>query len=284
MTIPLEDNVGDIVGKAQRGLGIADSELAKKAGVSVDQLRKIRDGKSDEAALRAVAPVLNLDPNALVDLGAGKWKPKELESFDGLAQFSTSYGGMLVNSYLVWDPEMKHAVAFDTGADCADMLHLASKENLSVKLILLTHAHSDHVADLPRLREETGAEVFTPARESVPGAKPIEEGKHFRIGKSASRTDSSRGGIDIEARLTWGHSPGGMTFVVNGLARPIAIVGDSLFAGSMGGGSVSYDDAVRNNLEKILTLPDETIICPGHGPKTTVGEEKIHNPFFAGKV
>jgi glyoxylase-like metal-dependent hydrolase (beta-lactamase superfamily II) len=75
-----------------------------------------------------------------------------------------------------------------------------------------------------------------------------------------------------------------MTFVATGLARPIAIVGDSLFAGSMGGGTVSYKDAVRNNLEKILTLPDETIICPGHGPMTSIGEEKKHNPFFAGKV
>jgi hydroxyacylglutathione hydrolase len=61
-------------------------------------------------------------------------------------------------------------------------------------------------------------------------------------------------------------------------------VGDSLFAGSMGGGNVSYGDALQNNLDKILTLRDETIICPGHGPMTTVGEEKRHNPFFAGKV
>ena len=271
--IELEDNVGDIIGKAQRGLGISDSELAKKAGIGADQIRKVRDGNFEEATLRGLAPALDLDADALVDLGQGKWKPDNLENFDGLAQFSTSYGGMLVNAYLVWDPATKHAAAFDTGADCVSMLKLATKENLSIKLILLTHAHSDHVADLPRLREETGAEVFAPARESVPGGEKIEEGKHFRLGK-----------IEIEARLTWGHSPGGMTFVVTGLARPIAIVGDSLFAGSMGGGSVSYKDAVQNNLEKILTLPDETVICPGHGPMTSVGEEKKHNPFFAHKV
>ena len=72
-----------------------------------------------------------------------------------------------------------------------------------------------------------------------------------------------------------------MTYVVTGLSRPVAIVGDSLFAGSMGGGNVSYDDALRNNREKILTLPDETIVCPGHGPLTTVGKEKRDNPFFA---
>ncbi len=78
--------------------------------------------------------------------------------------------------------------------------------------------------------------------------------------------------------------PGGTTFFVRGLDRPVAIVGDSLFAGSMGGGNVSYADAIRNNLEKILTLPDNTVLCPGHGPLTTVGEEKTHNAFFAGRI
>jgi len=271
--IELEDNVGDIVGKAQRGLGVSDSQLAEKSGLKPEQLRAIRDGNYDQAALRTIAPVLDLDANVLVDIAEGKWKPDKLETFDGLAQFNTSFEGMLVNAYLVWDPATKDAAAFDTGADSAGMLKLATKENLSIKFILLTHAHSDHVADLPRLREETGAEVFAPEREPVPGAGKIEEGKRFRIGK-----------IDIEARLTWGHSPGGMTFVATGLARPIAIVGDSLFAGSMGGGSVSYKDALQNNLQKILTLPEEAIICPGHGPMTSVGEEKKHNPFFAGKV
>ena len=271
--IELEDNVGDIVGKAQRGLGLSDSELAEKSGLRPDQLRKIRDGQFDDGALRAIAPSLDLEADALVELGSGKWKPKSLGELDGLAQFSSSYSGMLVNSYLVWDPGAKQAAAFDTGADCSAMLKLATKESLSIKMILLTHAHPDHIADLPRLREETGAEIFAPAREPLPGAEKIEEGKKFRVGK-----------IDIETRLTWGHSPGGITFVATGLARPIAIVGDSLFAGSMGGGTVSYKDAVRNNLEKILTLPDETIVCPGHGPITSVGEEKRHNPFFAHKV
>jgi hydroxyacylglutathione hydrolase len=273
MSIPLEDNFADIIGKAQRGLRLSDSELAEKARVNSQTLRKLREGEFDELALLRVAPVLGLSARALCELANGVWKPDKLENFDGLAQFNTSYGGMLVNSYLVWNPDTKHAAAFDTGADCGGMLRLATKENLSVKLILLTHAHSDHVADLPRLREKTGAHVFAPAREKVPGAEPVDEGKHFHLGK-----------VDIEARLTWGHSPGGITYVVTGLSRPIAIVGDSLFAGSMGGGNVSYNNAVRNNLEKILTLPDETIICPGHGPMTTVGEEKQHNPFFAGKV
>jgi glyoxylase-like metal-dependent hydrolase (beta-lactamase superfamily II) len=270
--IPLEDNVGDIIGKAQRGLGISDSELAKKTGISSEVIRKLREGDFDEAALLSVAPALGLNGEALCELAKSEWHPKKIE-ISGLAQFNTDYGGMAVNAYIVWDPATRAAVAFDTGADSSEMTRFATRHKLNVQLILLTHAHADHVADLPCLREETGADVFTPAREPVPGAELIEEGKQFRLGK-----------LQIDARLTWGHSPGGMTYVITGLARLIAVVGDSLFAGSMGGGNVSYRDALQNNLEKILTLPDETIICPGHGPMTTVGEEKKHNPFVAGRV
>ena len=271
--IPLEDNVGDIIGKAQRGLGISDTELAEKARVSSEKIRQLREGDFDEPALLRVAPVLGLAGRALCDLANGEWQPKKIDERDYLAQFNTNYHDMAVNAYLVWDPASRVAAAFDTGADCSEMVRSANRQKLTVKLILLTHAHADHVADLPRLREETGGQVFTPAREPVPGAESIEERKRFRLGK-----------LEIDTRLTWGHSRGGMTYVVTGLAWPIAIVGDSLFAGSMGGGNVSYDDALQNNLEKILTLPDETIICPGHGPMTTVGEEKAHNPFFAGQV
>jgi glyoxylase-like metal-dependent hydrolase (beta-lactamase superfamily II) len=61
----------------------------------------------------------------------------------------------------------------------------------------------------------------------------------------------------------------------------VVIVGDALFAGSMGGGMVSYADALRTNRREIMTLPPQTVICPGHGPMTTVAEERAHNPFFA---
>jgi hydroxyacylglutathione hydrolase len=269
--IPLEDNAADIIGKAQRGLGISDSELAEKADINPQTIRNLREGGFNESAMLGIAPILGLDGRALCELARGEWRPENSEELEGLAQFNTDYQGMAVNSYLVWDPTGRVAAAFDTGADCSEMVRFAKRRKLNVQLILLTHAHPDHVADLPRLREETGADVLTPAREPVPGAAPVKEGKKFRIGN-----------LQMETRLTSGHSPGGITYVVTGLARPIAIVGDSLFAGSMGGGNVSYHDALKNNLEKILTLPDETIICPGHGPMTTVEEEKEHNPFFAG--
>lgn len=270
MAIPLEDNFADIIGKAQRGLNISDSQLAEKSGATAEQVHAVREGRVNEEVIRRIAPVLQLDPRALCDLALERWKPEPIAPFDGLAQFNTQYHDMAVNAYLVWDKKSGEAVAFDTGADSKEMLQRVETEKLRVTLILLTHAHPDHVADLDALRRATGAPVFISEREPIGGAEPIAEGKRFRAGA-----------LEIEARLTWGHSPGGMTFVATGLKQPIAIVGDSIFAGSMGGGNVSYADALRNNRDKILTLPNETIICPGHGPITTVREEKLHNPFFA---
>ena len=271
--IPLEDNVADIIGKAQRGLRISDTELAEKARVSSQKIRALRGGEFDELTLLRIAGLLGLAARPLYELAKGEWRPQKIDEPEGVAQFNTHYHGMAVNAYLVWDPRSRAAAAFDTGGDCSEMVRFANRHKLNVQLILLTHAHADHIADLPRLREETGGDVFAPAREPVPGAELIEEGRRFRLGN-----------LKIDTRLTSGHSQGGMTYVVTGLIHPVAVVGDSLFAGSMGGGNVSYNDALRNNLEKILTLPDKTIICPGHGPMTTVGEEKVHNPFFAGKV
>jgi len=270
MAIPLEDNVSDIIGKAQRGLGISDSQLAERAGVSVDQVRKVRSGDLSGDVVDRVAPILKLSAPALRKLAAGDWNPEAIVDIDGLAMFNTTYGDMTVNAYLIWDPATRDAVAFDTGADCSPMLKRIADDHLKVRMILLTHAHPDHVADLRRLRKATDAPIYISELEPEEGAESIPEGKHFEVGTLA-----------IEARLTSGHSPGGMTYVVTGLERPVAVAGDSLFAGSMGGGNVSYEDALRNNREKILSLPDETIVCPGHGPLTTVGKEKRENAFFA---
>ena len=89
---------------------------------------------------------------------------------------------MMVNAYLVWDPASKEAVAFDSGADCSAMLKHSRDRGLTIKLILLTHAHPDHVADLERLAEATGAPIYLSSRENAPGAQAIEEGKTFTSG------------------------------------------------------------------------------------------------------
>jgi glyoxylase-like metal-dependent hydrolase (beta-lactamase superfamily II) len=185
---------------------------------------------------------------------------------------------MTVNSYLVFDPQTRIAAAFDTGTDCDPMLALAGERGLKIALILLTHTHGDHVFELDRLKAATDAPAYVSERETIPGESPFEDGHVFELVEQAVRPLTVR--LTIETRRTSGHARGGTTFVVTGLARRLAVVGDALFAGSMGGGMVNYAEALRTNRESIFTLPDNTVICPGHGPLTTVGEEKAHNPFY----
>jgi hydroxyacylglutathione hydrolase len=268
-SIPLEDTAADVVGKAMRGLNKNAAEVARLAGISEAEVSALRDGQFDAAAARAVAPVLGLGGEALVRLGEGQWFPQEIQ-LEGLACFNTPFHDMTVNSYLAFDRKAGTAIAFDTGADCSEMLAFLKKEGLVLQLILLTHSHADHILDLERLRAATGAGAYTGQLEPVDGATPFEAGRSFVCS-----------GLKISSRSTWGHSKGGISYIIDGLEKPVAVVGDAIFAGSMGGGSVSYSDALRTNREELLTLPVETVLCPGHGPLTAVAEERLHNPFFA---
>ncbi|MCB1209254.1 MAG: MBL fold metallo-hydrolase [Verrucomicrobiales bacterium] len=269
--IPLEDLSNDVLGKAQRGLKISDATLAEQAGISVTALAALKDGGTDEADLLKVAPCLQLHGPSLVTMAKMAWHPQPVQ-MGGLAQFNTTYHDMTVNAYITWDPATRAAVAFDTGADAQPMIDFLSANDLSLSMIFLTHTHGDHVADLEKLCATTGCKtVRSHEREAQPGTQT------FAI---APDTAWNVGGLRIIPRSTWGHSAGGVTYVVSGLQQPVAIVGDALFASSMGGGAVSYADALATNRKEIFTLPDNTIICPGHGPFTTVEQEKANNPFY----
>ena len=269
MKIPLEDNYNDIVGKAQRGLGLTDDQLSKKAGISNSDLNEAKESQFNEIAARKLAAALNLSADALVESGQKSWYPKDPGDVPGLACFNTPYGDITVNSYLVWDPKTSQAVCFDTGATASGMLKFAKDKDLRIQFILLTHTHPDHIADLAALKNATGAAAFVCKLEPTNGAETFDAGKKFTVGN-----------LQIDTHQTNGHSRGGITYVISGLSKPIAIVGDAIFAGSMGGGMLSYQDALRSNRQHILTLSNQTVLSPGHGPLTTVGEEKQHNPFF----
>lgn len=266
--IPLEDSFADVIGKAQRGLKISDDELAGKAGISVEELTKVKGGDFDEAIVRKVAGPLNLGSKALVELGQKAWYPPDHE-LHGLARFNTVFEDMTVNSYLIYEQFTKAAIAFDTGANASEMLAFAQKHLLRIKLILVTHSHPDHIADLARLQKMTYSKAYASEAEPVEGAETFAVGKKFELGN-----------FTVQTRQTSGHAKGGITYVVSGLKQPVAVVGDALFCCSMGGGMVSYEEALRTNRESIFTLPDNTLICPGHGPMTTVAEQKQHNPFY----
>jgi hydroxyacylglutathione hydrolase len=272
MSIPLEDTVGDIIGKAQRGLGLDDEALAKRLTISPYELsvaKGVEHASTEE--VDKLAEALELDARALQDLAHGKYKPTVRAPDPGFFMANTAYGDMTVNAYLVWDKETKLAAAFDTGGDATPLLEEIKKRGLKLQDVYLTHTHVDHIAELDRLCEKAGGSigVHVPEGEKIGGAVPFKPGVTFSLGK-----------LHIESRDTSGHSPAGTTYHIHGLDTPLAIVGDALFAGSAGGIKSDYHTALKLIRDNILSAQDNTVLAPGHGPLTTVKQEKEQNPFF----
>lgn len=273
--IPLEDNFADVINKAQRGLKISDADLAAWADVSVGDLAAVKAGKPIIAVLRKVARHLRLAPNPLESLARMEWYPQQPVFPRGFAMFNTSFEDMTVNNYLIWDAKTRSAAVFDTGASTRDLLDFVEASRLDVHYIFITHTHDDHIADLETLAAKTRAQIWSHEIEPVKltGAKTFKEGAYFHLGE-----------IAIKTLLTSGHSPGMTTYYVTGLSWPLAVVGDSVFASSMGGSLTAFEEQYRNDVEKIFVLPRDTVIAPGHGPLSTVAQEKHHNPFFASRT
>jgi glyoxylase-like metal-dependent hydrolase (beta-lactamase superfamily II) len=265
----LEDNHEDIIAKAMRGKSIGKSMLAGTIGVKKTEIDKLLSGEVLEDVIARIAPLLDLDAKKLLISARKEWSPKPFE-LPGVKRFESDFGEMSVNSYVVFDQDSKKALIFDTGTNCNSLISFIEEDGLKVDSILLTHTHRDHIYCLEQLKSHfPGVDIFVHQSEQLVGTILIEEDFKLRMGA-----------VQLNALHTHGHSVGGLTYLIDGLTCPVAIVGDALFAGSMGGGMVSYEDALRTNREKIMTLADNCVICPGHGPMSTIGEEKKYNPFF----
>ncbi len=264
----LEDFCEDIIAKAQNGLRITNRELADRAGIDLSQVKDLKSGEGSPAGTKAVAKVLGLHPERLETSRQKSWMPAPVD-VPGLHLFVSEFRTMTVNAYLL-DGENDTCILIDTGVDAAPILRHLRSARKQLGAILLTHAHPDHVAALPDLhREYPEAPVYIHPKED------------FRDGESLEwSAKPTLCGHTLETLRTPGHSPGGTSFLIVDHTPPICFVGDALFAGSIGGCATDYEGALRANRDQLLSLPDETILCPGHGPITTAGEEKAHNPFF----
>lgn len=269
----LEDNWDDVVGKAARGLGKNADALAGEAGADRRKVAALLQGRLDEETLLRVAPALRMDPASLLSLARGDYRPEPTVP-PGLIPFSFAfpvpgYAEMRVNAYVVHAPGDPAALVFDCGGRPDEIAAALRDNNLRAAALFLTHIHGDHTAGIDVLRHHTGAAVHAPANEPYPEATPVGPGETLTFGP-----------LKVTALDTSGHSPGGTTYVIEGAGQPIAIVGDALFAGSAGGAPNAWEAALDRVRQEILSLPDPTLLCPGHGPITTVAGEKQHNPLF----
>ncbi len=271
----LEDHLGDIIRKGRKSANVPADAAARAAGLTVTELGALEESgvlakRPDFAKL---APLIGLHPGKLAGIADG-WLPteKDLSAWRELRRIETAEDGEAVNNYLIWDEGSREAALFDTGWNAAPAIALIGENQLQLRHIFLTHTHEDHIAGLAKLREEfPKAHVHTNARSAPPQQR------------NRPNDFTHLGSLRITNRDTPGHAEDGVTYIVGNWpedAPHVAIVGDAIFAGSIGNGFQSWDLARQKIREQIFTLPPDTLICPGHGPFTTVAEEKAHNPFF----
>lgn len=199
-------------------------------------------------------------------------------------------GPLQCNCSVIGDEGTREAMVIDPGADINDVLALVSKHGLTVKQIVITHAHIDHVGGAMKLRQITGAPILLNQNDyallkmldvqaswvgmASPGKVEIDQG----LGEGEKLR---AGSLEATVLHTPGHTEGSVCLYFP--AQQKLIAGDTLFAGSIGrtdlpGGSL---EKIMSSLhQRVLALPDETIVVPGHGPLTTIGEERESNPFL----
>jgi len=197
-------------------------------------------------------------------------------------------GPLAVNAYLVEHVATRKAVVIDPGGDGEAILGEIARLGLTVTKILLTHGHFDHVGAVGLLREKTGAPVHIHPGDVDRMTGASRQGMLFGL----SVPDPPPPDVLVEEGNTVGfedreflvaHTPGHTPGCVSYIGEKMAFVGDLIFAGSIGrtdlpGGN--HRQLIESVRKKIFPLPDDTVLFPGHGPATTVGEEKRSNPFF----
>ncbi|OLB20092.1 MAG: MBL fold metallo-hydrolase [Acidobacteriales bacterium 13_2_20CM_55_8] len=199
-------------------------------------------------------------------------------------------GPLQCNCSVIGDDVSREAIVIDPGDDVADVLAIVQKHNLKVQQIIITHAHIDHVGGAKKLKAATGAAILLNQNDYallkmldvqaawVGMASP----GRVEIDQSVGQADKIRvGSISADVLHTPGHTQGSVCLYFP-LEKKL-IAGDTLFAGSIGrtdlpGGS--FEKIIRSLQEKVLALPDDTTVIPGHGELTTIGEERESNPFL----
>jgi glyoxylase-like metal-dependent hydrolase (beta-lactamase superfamily II) len=271
----LEDHLGDLIAKARAMNHVSAAATAHAIGFSESELAALEDfGKTEKKInFAALGKVLGLDPQKLEAIANG-WLPSknDLSQWREIRIFTSTSDGMTVNCYLIWDEVTREAALFDTGFDAQPILDCIAAEQLSLRHIFITHSHYDHVEALPQIRAAFPKVRLHSSSKNAPVDQRNKPAEIIHLG-----------GLRVTYRETPGHAADGVTYLVGNWqedAPHVAIVGDAIFAGSMGHGNDSWDLAKQKVREQILSLPPETLLCPGHGPLTTVAEEKKHNPFF----
>lgn len=282
--MPLEDEFCDIVKKARLGHGWTIDDVSKQAGIPSQTLVLLERGSRSPSApeVEALGETLHLKRKALAEIALENWCPAaqtgRIDADGSVITVMGDIGGYAVKGYLLVDRESREAFMVDTAYNAHEMLELLTAQRLTLKGIGLTHGHADHAGGLDQILARWPVPVYL-----GDGDFPLLPWKPPRERLILPRHDAviKVGRLSVRCVATPGHTPGGFCYHVEQDKRPFCFVGDTLFAGSIGRSNPfslfgTHIESVRT---KVLTLSESTVLLPGHGPATTVCEERVHNPF-----
>ena len=273
--VQLEDHLGDIIRKACAMNGLAKTAAAAAAEVSESEFLAFGEtGKSTQKInLPALGKLLGVNSAKLAAIANG-WLPAktDLSRWHKLRVITTKDDDFTVNCFLVWDEATRATALFDTGLDATPILDCLAAERLQLEHIFITHSHWDHVEALPQIRAAWPQARLHSGSKNAPASQRNQPDEIISLS-----------GLRVTHRATPGHADDGVTYLISHwpkAAPQVAIVGDTILAGSICNGNGAWELAKQKVREEILSLAAETLLCPGHGPLTTVAEEIAHNPFF----
>lgn len=274
-SLPLEDTFGDVLRKAMRGNGVDAMRLARTTGIDARSIAAWLkdDGAADDAQARILAVTLHLDPGKLADSAAARWSPPPIERPDVRHHPQHPHPS---NGYVFFLDGGRRAALVDPAGIPRNLLRVLRDGDYHLQYILITHKHADHC--------DATADVAT----AFPQAQIVMHQLDVHaIGKLAGKALLVKDGEQLPfgegARVRMLHTPGHTDGSSCFLFDATLFSGDTLFAASVGGAygdASTYADILNSVRSKIFTLPDDTVVMPGHGPPTTVALEKAHNPFF----
>lgn len=275
--MPLEDEFCDIVKKARTGQGLSVGDLAQASGLAPGEVTVLERGGHlpTKGEIEAIAAALHLRAEPLIQNVLNRWMPTP-KSVTGVETVFGDIGGYEVKGYVVHDSG--EAVLIDTGYNAAVMLETLSKMGLRLTGVCLTHGHVDHAGGLDEILQHWHVPVYLGGADaSLLSWRPP---KQLFVSPEDGRTITV-GRLTVRCMTTPGHTPGGVCYRVEHSGHPICFVGDTLFAGSIGRANPPslYQVHLESVRQRVLKLPEPTVLFPGHGPATTVSEEWAQNPF-----
>ncbi|TAM59204.1 MBL fold metallo-hydrolase [bacterium] len=274
--LALEDDYTDIMRKAQRGTGKDAAALARETELEPALVLAVAGGREQptEEQARRIARALSLDPGRFADAVFQRWYPATGLPSDVRHHINAPHPS---NGYLLFLEQTRIAALVDPAGLPERLLRAVADGPFHLRYVLITHKHADHcdaTADVARAFPDAQILIHRHDAFAIGAlehrAMKLQDDEHVPFGEA-----------EIRVLHTPGHTDGSVCY----LFRNLVFTGDTLFAGSVGaaaGDASTYDDILKSVRMRLFALDEQSVVLPGHGPPTTIAQERRHNPFFSG--